>query len=76
MLILRKGEHAQMVYENIRDELYEYYFKTLPPRVEELRVKVFAILDEYAAQHPAASSYALKKKQYEVIADNIVPMIF
>ncbi|MBO5370302.1 MAG: hypothetical protein J6B23_06470 [Clostridia bacterium] len=65
-----------MVYEKIKKELYDYYFEELPLRVEYIRLKVFQIMDEYADQHPGASSYALKTKLYDVIADNIVPEVF
>ena len=65
-----------MVYDNIRNELHEYYFEILPEKVENLRVKVFDIMDAYAAEHPDASSYFLKKKLYEVIADNLEPTVF
>ena len=65
-----------MNYEKLRNELYDYYFDVLPDKVEKLRIKVFEIMDAYAAQHPDAGSYFLKKKLYEVIADNIEPAVF
>lgn len=60
-------------YEAIKSELYEYYFERLPQKVEKLRQTVFGIMDRYAAGHPAASSYFLKAKLYDVIAENIEP---
>lgn len=65
-----------MNYENLKNELYNYYFDILPEKVEKLRVKVFEIMDNYAEQYPDASSYFLKKKLYDVIADNIEPAVF
>lgn len=65
-----------MVYDNIRKVLTEYYFDKLPQLVEAHRQKVFSVMDQYAAEHPAASSYFLKAKLYEVIADNVTPMVF
>jgi len=65
-----------MVYENIRKELTEYYFEELPTLVKTHRETVFGIMDAYAAEHPDASSYALKAKMYDVIADNVNPRIF
>ncbi len=65
-----------MIYENIRKELHEYYFEILPEKVEKLRLKVFDIMDEYADKHPDATSYFLKKRLYDVIAENIEPAVF
>ena len=63
-------------YEHIKNELYEYYFETLPPLVSSLRETVFEEMDSYAAAHPVLSSYAFKKKLYEVIVDHITPRVF
>jgi len=65
-----------MNYEQLKNTLYDYYFEKLPDMVEELRVKVFGIMDEYAENHKDATSYQLKAKFYEVIADNFTPVIF
>ena len=65
-----------MVYEQIRKELTAYYFEQLPALVAAHKEKVYAIMDDYAASHPNASSYALKAKMYEVIADTVTPRIF
>lgn len=65
-----------MVYENIRQALTKYYFEELPPIVEQHRQTVFSIMDAYAADHPGASSYFLKAKLYDVIADHITPRLF
>lgn len=65
-----------MVYEKIRQELTDYYFEELPGLVEEHRENVFAEMDEFAALHPDASSYALKAKLYDVIVEYAKPRIF
>ncbi len=65
-----------MVYEQIRKELTAYYFEELPALVAAHKEKVYAIMDDFAASCPGASSYALKAKMYEVIADTVTPRIF
>ena len=65
-----------MVYEHIRKELTAYYFEELPGLVAAHREKVYAIMDNFAASHPEAGSYALKAKMYEVIADTVTPRVF
>lgn len=64
------------IYENIRKELTEYYFEKLPQLVSALKEKVDSAMDEYAAAHPAASSYFLKSKLYDVLAENFTPVLF
>ncbi len=64
------------MYEEIKNTLYQYYFEDLPQMVENFRIKVSSIMDEYAKNHPNENSYQLKSKLYEVIADNFTPVIF
>lgn len=65
-----------MIYDEIRNTLTAYYFDTLPNIAEEIRINVFQTMDAYAAEHPGASSYFLKTKLYDVLAENIQPQIF
>lgn len=65
-----------MVYEKIRTELTKYYFDELPALVDAQREKVYAVMDEFAENHPDAGSYFLKAKMYDVLAENVMPKFF
>ena len=64
------------MYENIRSTLEDYYFGELPALSEKIKNTVFEKMDEYDAKNPNLSSYRLKSKLYDVIAENIEPRIF
>ena len=64
------------MYENIKSELAKYYFEELPNLADEHRAKGFEEMDKFAEQHEGASSYFLKAKMYDVIAENVNPQIF
>ena len=65
-----------MLYSQIRNQLNQYYFEELPLIAEDIREKVFRIMDEYAENHPDKNAYQLKSKQYEVISENVQLRIF
>lgn len=65
-----------MNYNNIRNELNNFYFKKLPLIAQDIKESAFNRLDEYAENHPTDSSYKLKSKQYEVITDLVNPILF
>lgn len=65
-----------MAYETIKNELNTYYFNELPKSAEAIRANVFSRMDSYVEEHPNESSYRLKAKLYESIADEIAPVIF
>jgi hypothetical protein len=65
-----------MIYQKIRDELTAYYFDELPALVEENRKSVYKIMDEFAEKHPDATSYFLKAKMYDVLAESVTPRFF
>ncbi len=65
-----------MEYNAIRHALNAYYFEQLPAIAEEMRQTVFQELDTYAAAHPDANAYELKRKQYEVITEHLQPRLF
>ena len=71
-----KIKGVSFVYENIKSELAKYYFEELPNLADEHRAKVFEEMDKFAEQHEGASSYFLKAKMYDVIAENVNPQIF
>lgn len=73
---VRKIKGVSFVYENIKSELAKYYFEELPNLADEHRAKVFEEMDKFAEQHEGASSYFLKAKMYDVIAENVKPQIF
>lgn len=65
-----------MPYNKIRDQLNTYYFQELPSIAEGIKTKVFSVMDEYAAQNPEKNAYQLKRKQYEVIAEQAQLRLF
>ena len=65
-----------MKYEKIKNTLSEFYFKKLDKLANDTAKRVFDVMDQYDAENPGASSYRLKAKLYETIADECTPIIF
>lgn len=65
-----------MSYDRIRNRLNDFYFNTLPDMAENVRIRVYGIMDEYDKKHSNENSYRLKAKLYEVISDTVEPVVF
>ena len=65
-----------MIYDNIKKELNYFYTQELPKLAKGVRDRVFEKMDRYDAEHPSQTSYQLKAKLYQTIADEIVPQVF
>lgn len=65
-----------MIYKRIKDTLTDFYINELPNMAKGISERVFARMDSYDAEHPGESSYRLKARLYEAIADEITPVIF
>lgn len=65
-----------MIYQKIRDELTAYYFDELPALVDQKREQVYAEMDAFDEAHPDSSSYFLKSKLYDVLAESVTPRFF
>ena len=65
-----------MVYSRIKNTLNDFYVNTLPTLAKGISARVFALMDAYDAEHPGESSYRLKARLYEAIAEEITPVIF
>lgn len=65
-----------MIYQKIRDELTAYYFDELPALVDQKREQVYAEMDAFDKAHPDSSSYFLKSKLYDVLAESVTPRFF
>jgi len=67
-----------MSIELLRNELKNYYFKHSFTNLgsEEYRNPLWDTLDAYDSAHPGLSAVQLKAAQYEIIAENFMPIIF
>jgi len=65
-----------MSYTEIRNQLNDYYFKSLPQIAEEIRKNTYEKLDKYAQLNPHDNAYMMKIMQYETIANEIKPRLF
>ena len=65
-----------MIYQNIKNQLNDYYFTKLPKIAESIKQNVYSTMEEYDKENPNLNSYQLKAKLYEVITDNLQIKIF
>ena len=65
-----------MSYTEIRNQLNDYYFKSLPQIAEEIRKNTYEKLDKYAQLNPHDNAYKMKIMQYETIANELKPRLF
>ncbi|MBR5308153.1 MAG: hypothetical protein IKU43_05230 [Clostridia bacterium] len=64
------------MYKKIREELSAYYHGIMAESAKKAKDKVYAVMDEYDAKNPNLSSYKLKSRLYDAIADAATPVIF
>ena len=67
-----------MDYTNERKQLYDYYVINGDARksAEELKIRVYAAMDDFAAKHPDSTGFQFKAEQYRAIASMVEPVLF
>ena len=67
-----------MDYTKERKLLYDYYVINGDARksAEELKIRVYAAMDEFAAKHPDSTGFQFKAEQYRTIASMVEPVLF
>lgn len=64
------------MYEEIRNDLTEFYFDRLPQVAKEICDTVFGQMDEFDRAHPGQTAYALKGELYRTITKAVRPKLF
>ncbi len=65
-----------MDYTAIKEQLCDFYFNKSEGKMLELKEKVYSEMDAFDKENPNLSSYKLKAKLYDVLAENFEPVFF